>query len=464
MEAPCYGSVLNVLRDPVYAGVYRYGRTAVTTSIGEGRLRKRTVRKPLKSWLALIPGHHEGYITWDQFEQVNQMITRNSQQCFSSVPGAAKKGLGLLAGLVRCRKCGRKLMVSYTGQEHDKVRYQCRRGSLDQGEAKCISFGGTAVDEAIAREVLRVLEPAAVETATQAARQKTEKEDEVLRVLSLELQAARYEAERAQLQYDLADPENRLVTGELERRWNTALERMREMEDRLEEARGKRDQMAIPSQELFGELRVDLRTVWEDSNTDIRLKKRIVRTLIEEVVADVEDSAGEVILIIHWKGGIHTEVRLQRRRRGQSSSDTPVETIQVVRMLALICDDQHIAGFLNRNGLRTGPGNRWTQGRVVSLRNYHGISVYSEEKQKSEGWMNLGEAAAYLNVASKTLRRAAERGDVPSRHPLADGPWLFQRVDLDLTTVHRSRRATQRHRATLAGQHRYQIPLELSQT
>ena len=355
-------------------------------------------------------------------------------------------------------------MVSYTGQEHDKVRYQCRRGSLDQGEAKCISFGGTAVDEAIAREVLRVLEPAAVEAAAQAARQKTEKDGEVLRVLSLELQAARYEAERAQRQYDLADPENRLVTGELERRWNTALERMREIEDRLEEARGKRDQIAIPSQELCGELRVDLRTVWEDSNTDIRLKKRIVRTLIEEVVAEVEDSTAEIILIIHWKGGIHTEVRLQRRRRGQSSSDTPVETIQVVRMLALICDDQHIAGFLNRNGLRTGPGNRWTQGRVVSLRNYHGIPVYSEEKQKSEGWMNLGEAAAYLNVASKTLRRAAERGDVPSQHPLADGPWLFQRADLDLCTVQREVGATQRHRVTLAGQNRYQIPLELSQT
>ena len=209
---------------------------------------------------------------------------------------------------------------------------------------------------------------------------------------------------------------------------------------------------------------MDLQTVWEDSNTDIRLKKRVVRTLIEEVVADVEGSAGEVILIIHWKGGIHTEVRLQRRRRGQSNSDTPVETIQVVRMLALICDDQHIAAFLNRNGLRTGPGNRWTQGRVVSLRNYHGIPVYSEKKRKSEGWMNLGEAAAYLNVASKTLRCAAERGVVPSRHPLGDGPWLFQRADLDLCAVQREVGATQRHRTTLAGQDRLQLPLELSQT
>jgi hypothetical protein len=206
------------------------------------------------------------------------------------------------------------------------------------------------------------------------------------------------------------------VTGELERRWNITLDRVREMGNRLEEARSRRNQMATPCQELFRDLRVNLRTVWEDSNTDIRLKKRIVRTLIEEVVADVDGSAGEVILIIHWRGDIHTEVRLTRRRRGQSSSDTPVETIQVVRMLALICDDQHIAGFLNRNGLRTGPGNRWTQGRVVSLRNHHGIPVYSEEKRKSEGWMNLGEASVYLKVASKTLGRAADRGSRRSNH------------------------------------------------
>jgi DNA invertase Pin-like site-specific DNA recombinase len=291
-----------------------------------------------------------------------------------------------------------------------------------------------------------------------------EYELDLLRQRSQEARRQKASPERAQRQYDLADPENRLVTGELERRWNITLDRVREMGNRLEEARSRRNQMATPCQELFRDLRVDLRTVWEDSNTDIRLKKRIVRALIEEVVADVDGSAGEVILIIHWKGDIHTEVRLPRRRRGQSSSDTPVETIQVVRLLALICDDQHIAGFLNRNGLRTGPRNRWTQGRVVSLRNYHGIPVYSEEKRKSEGWMNLGEASVYLKVASKTLRRAAERGDVPSRHPLGDGPWLFQRADLDLCTVQREVGTTQRHQTTPAGQGRNQLQLELSQT
>lgn len=463
-KRPCYGGVLNILRDPIYAGVYRYGRTAVTTVAREGRLQKRTVRKPLPNWSVLIPNHHESYITWDQFQQVQQMITNNSQTCFSSGPGAAKKGLALLAGLLRCRKCGRKLMVSYTGQQHDKVRYLCRRGALDQGEPKCISFGGSAVDEAIAREVLRVVEPAAMEAAAQAAQQQTSKDDEVLRVLNLELEAARYEAERARRQYDLADPENRLVTGELERRWNIALGRVREMENRVAEAQSRCKPMVHSPQQFLGDLKEDLEAVWEDSQTDVRVKKRIVRTLIEEVIADVDSGVGEVILVVHWKGDTHTEVRLRRRRRGQSSGDTPVETIQVVRTLALICNDNRIAGFLNRNGLRTGPGNRWTRERVVSLRNYHGIPVYSEEKRKSEGWMNLGEAAAYLQVASKTLRRAAERGEVPALHPLDDAPWLFKRADLDLLSAWKDMAATKQDPATLAGQDHSQLHLELSRT
>ncbi len=463
-KRPSYSSVLNILKDPIYAGAYRYGRSAVVTAIRDGRLKKVAVRKPMKDWSVLIPDRYEGYITWDQFEQVSHMITKNSQTWYASTPGAPKMGPALLAGLLRCRKCGRKLMVTYTGQHHDAVRYQCRRGTFDQGEPKCISFGGTAVDEAIAREVLRVVEPAAVEAALRAAQQKTEKQDEVLRALGLELRAARYEAERARRQYDLADPGNRLVAEELERRWNTGLAKVREMENRIEEVEHRRGQITPPSPEQLQDLSADLESVWKDSRTDARLKKRIVRTLIEEVVVDVNSDEGEIVLVLHWKGDTHTELRIRRRRRGQTSSDTPVETINVVRVLAAICRDDWIAAFLNRNGLRTGPGNRWTQERVVSLRNYHGIPVYSEERRKSEGWMNLGEAASYLNVTPKTLRRAAERRDVPSLHPLGIGPWVFRRSDLDQPTARERIKATRQDRRTLAGQDVRQLTFGLSNT
>ena len=120
----------------------------------------------------------------------------------------------------------------------------------------------------------------------------------------------------------------------------------------------------------------------------MRLKKRIVRTLIHEVIADVDTAAGEVILVIHWRGGVHTELRVPRRRRGQSNAHTSKEIVAAVRRLALICDDLAIAGVLNRNGLRTGRGNRWTRMRVTSLRNTNGIAVYCPQRQEAEGWMS----------------------------------------------------------------------------
>ena len=463
-KRPGYSTVLNILRDPVYAGAYRYGKSAIRSVIREGRVRKLVVQKPLEDWSVLIPNRHEGYISWDQFQQVSHMIANNSQKCLASGPGAAKQGLALLAGLLRCRKCGRKLMVTYTGQQHDKVRYQCRRGALSQGEPACISFGGTSVDVAIVREVLRVLEPGAVEAAVRARQQKTEKQDDLLRALGLELQSVRYQAERTERQYDLVDPENRLVSEELERRWNAALAKVLELERRIEEARHHHHQMTPCGPQLFQALHTDLQAVWNEPKTDARLKKRIVRTLLEEVIADVDSQAGEVALVLHWKGGTHSQLWIRRRRRGQNSSDTSMETIQVVRILASICADNWIATYLNRNGLCTGPGNRWTPERVVSLRNYHGIPVYSEQRRRSEGWMNLGEAAFHLNVVSKTLRLAAQRGDVPSLHPLGDGPWVFKRADLDLPTVRERIKARSLDRSILAGRDLGQLSLDLSET
>ena len=119
------------------------------------------------------------------------------------------------------------------------------------------------------------------------------------------------------------------------------------------------------------DVRPDGKTVWDAPTTDARLKKRIVRTLIHEVVADIDDAASEIVLMVHWVGGAHSELRLPKRRRGQRNS-TSADIIQAVRQLVLIASDDLIAGLLNRNGLKTGNGNRWTRERVTSMRsNYH---------------------------------------------------------------------------------------------
>lgn len=186
----------------------------------------------------------------------------------------------------------------------------------------------------------------------------------------------------------------------------------------------------------FEALAGDLQAVWSASTTDARLKKRIVRTLIHETIADVDDAAAEIVLTIHWVGGAHTEHRLPRRRRGQRNS-TPDGIVEAVRTLALIAKDDVIAGVLNRNGLRTGNGNRWTRERVTSMRSSHRIPVYRPAEDGVEPWLNLTRAASVVGVAPKTLRLAAERGDIDARHPLPDGPWLFHRTDLNGTAARR---------------------------
>jgi hypothetical protein len=253
----------------------------------------------------------------------------------------------------------------------------------------------------------------------------------VVAAFERDLEAARYSARRAQKQFDAADPENRLVADELERRWNRALEQVRVLELKLEEHVRRQAEVGAPTREEFEGLAADLEAIWNDDRSDTRLKKRIVQTLIREIVVDVDAQAGEVILVIHWKGGLHTELRLPRRRRGQNSAQTSQTVLDGVRVLARLCSDDLIAGVLNRNGLLTGRGNRWTRERVTALRSHHSIACYSAEQSTGEGWMNLTNAANLLGVSARTLRLAVERGEIQAEHPFPEGPWVFNRHELE---------------------------------
>jgi DNA invertase Pin-like site-specific DNA recombinase len=445
---PTYGSLYQILTNPAYGGAYAYGKTGAAPRLDSGSPRCGRRRKPQQEWLVLIPGKHDGYISWEQFQQIQQQITANVSG--EAQPGAVKRGAALLAGMLRCRRCGRKLTVHYTGRDHDMLRYACLRGWMDQAEPRCINFGGLPVDEAVRREVLRVVQPGAVEAARLAGLQAGQTRDEVLAALERDLEAARYAAGRAAKQFDAADPENRLVAAELERRWEQALQRVRELEQRVTERQAVRDHFPQPSGEALADLAADLEAVWANPRCDVRLQKRVVQTLIREVVADVDMERKETILVIHWEGGIHTELRLPRRGRGQCQP-TAADVIAAVRVLARTSGDRVIAGILNRHGLRTGRGNRWTTMRVTSLRNHHGIACYRPDVQATEGWLNLTEAAAVLGVAARTLRLAAEKGEVPSEHPLAEGPWVFRRSDLETEAARKVVERACRRRGGRAG-------------
>ncbi|NKM43373.1 recombinase family protein, partial [Rhizobium laguerreae] len=367
---PNYATIHRMIANPIYGGAYAYGKSRSVPGYG-GRSGIR--RKVRDEWLALIPDAHEGYISWERAEEIRKMVSDNVPA--SRHHGAPKHGDALLAGLFRCKRCGRKLTVRYTGANHNIPRYSCWRGLLDNGEPRCIAFGGLRVDDAIEEAVLGVVEPGAIAAAIEAERRMASQRDQVQDALLRDLEAARYAADRAFRQYDAADPENRLVTSELEARWNTALARAGEIEAKIAKHRTVAPQPIPMSASQVAALAGNLRAVWTAPTTDARLKKRIVRTLINEVVADLDDGTSEIVLVIHWVGGVHTELRLPKRRRGQRNA-TPDDIVDAVRQLVLIANDDVIAGVLNRNGLTTGNGNRWTRERVTALRSYRKIPVF----------------------------------------------------------------------------------------
>jgi hypothetical protein len=311
----------------------------------------------------------------------------------------------LLAGVLRCRRCGRKLCVSYTGKNRAFPRYACLRGRLDNGEPKCIGFGGGPLDDAVACELLELLRPGALMAATQAASAERQRQGDLHAALTLDLQAAQYLAERARRQFDAVDPQNRLVVDALEKRWNDALEHARHIEQRLSNQAAPSPH--LPSTSDLEALARDLPRLWDDPATDVRLKKRVLRTVIHEVLVDLDREAGQVRAVIHWKGGVHTEITAPCRRRGQAQTHTAIPIVRAVDQLRLICGDELIAGVLNRNGLPTGRGNRWTRERVTALRSHHQVPVYSPEARRADGWLNLSEAVASVGVSPKTLRLAA---------------------------------------------------------
>lgn len=425
---PIYSGIHRMLTNPSYGGAYAYGKTETTACFENGASSVRTRQRSRDQWVAFIPDAHEGYVSWEDFERIQKMIADNRLSGESS--GAPLRGSALLAGLLRCRRCGRKLRIRYKGPDNDVVRYVCPRTQLDNKESRCIAFNGAQLHALVATHLLRVVEPAAIEAAVMASEQSLREHSDVLDALARDLQAARYRAQRAERQYEASDPENRLVTQELERRWNVALQEVQAIEARMEAENQTKQRTPDCSIEEFEDLARDLETLWNDPQTDQRSKKRLLRALIREVVVDIDATTNEIVVLIHWKGGAHTPLRLKRRRPGQRSTQTPEDLVEAVRSLSRVLGDEKIAGFLNRAKMRTAHGNFWTRALVTSLRFNHGIQCHDPKRQTAEGWMNLSQAARLVGVTNRTLRLAIDRGEVPAERPLPCGPWIINKQNL----------------------------------
>jgi hypothetical protein len=410
---PTYASIHRVIANPVYGGAYAYGKASAAAAYAVDGIRVKTRRRTRDEWLALKPGAHDGYLSWERFEAIRAMVAGNVPS--GRHHGAPKHGEALLAGLIRCRRCGRKLTLRYTGARHGIPRYSFSRAWMDHGGPSCIAFGGLRVDDAIEEVLLGVVGPGAVAAAQEAALCAAGQRDQVREAHGRDLEAARYAAVPA---IRCRGPGQPIGSGELEARWNKALAKVGEIESSIAAHDTARPAASIDTA-MLGLLASNLQTVWSAPTTDARLKKRIVRILINEVVADIDDATSEIVLIVHWAGGAHSEMRLPKRRRGKRNS-TSID----------IASDDLIAGLLNRKALKTGNGNRWTRERVTSMRSNYRIPVFKPAADGVEPWLNLTDAARVLKISTRMLRFAAEAGEIEAIHPLPDGPWVFARAAL----------------------------------
>ena len=422
-KLPVYNTIWHMLRNPMYAGGYAFGKTEARIKVVGGRARKTIGHsKPVGNWTVLIRDHHSGYITWDQYERNQALLADNAHMKSRMEPKAGRGGRSLLAGLLRCRRCGRMLHVAYSGTRSEVPRYHCRGAHINHGEAWCISFGGLRPDEAVAAEILKAVEGNAVEAAVEAATRIAEQRSRQRQALALELEQAQYEARLASRRYEAVDPDNRLVAAELEGRWNAALRRVGEVESRLRHLETTVEGATrIPDKETLFSLAQNLPLVWHAATTDMRLKQRITRILIQELIADIDEAASEIVLTIHWAGGRHSELRVKKNQTGHHSRCTSLEAIEIIRRMAGRFPDEQIASTLNRLGLKTGSGNNRVELRVRTARSYHGLPSY--DPQIRQNLLTLEEASARLGVSHKIVRRLIDSKMIPATQVVPWAPW-----------------------------------------
>lgn len=411
---PNYRGLMDMLRNPKYAGVYvhpRYQQETKTLACGTVQTRRRLSRP--EEWTTVLKDHHPAYIPLAQHEANQQKIAMNSQRVTSS-RGAVNRGASLLAGLVECRRCGHKMQVRYSSK--GRVSYDCRHGrrQRDADAPSCLRFSAESLERQLSEQVLYAVSPAGAAAAKLAAQRLASERADRRATLCDQLEQLRYEADLTRRRLDAVDPENRLVYSTLCAEWEINLRAVSEQESLLSQFDTVDPPRPTPAERKSLEQLGDrLEEIWYDASTDGGLKQQVVRLLIDHVYADLDEEQDEVVLWLKWTSGHHTELRAPRCRvRGRGCQG--IDLAAVLSTLRKIADDESISRVLNRSRIATESDDTWTRQRVTEYRRAAGIPAFSEQHKTSAGWLTQQEAATNLGISPMSLNRLIQQGHVPS--------------------------------------------------
>ncbi len=290
---------------------------------------------------------------------------------------AVRSGQGLLTGLLRCGRCGRKLHIRYWGKSGTAARYVCI-GDFSTGGQYCLGFGGATVDKRLSEEILKAISPHGLKASVAAIERLSHQGSDQRAALQRQIQQVQYEAQRAFDQYNQVDPSNRLVAEVLEQRWNDKLETLERLQGELDTHSDATASLTPAETETILSLGHDFAVVWDDPACPMVLKKKIVRTLINEIVVDLDEAAQALQMIIHWHGGCHTAISMPKPQSGAVAHKTTLEDLELITKMACRYRDDEIARVLSKLGRRTGKGNRWSQSRVAFVRKKYAIDPPDE--------------------------------------------------------------------------------------
>jgi len=417
---------IQVLHNPCYAGTYVYGRTQTRTG-GDGRVIFQAL--PRERWHTIIPDAHEGYISWDQYEE-NQRCLRENWRVDGCRRFPPREGPALLQGIVVCGKCGALMSPRYrTKGGRFYIDYWCKGMGNTQARHSCQNIPGLSIDRAISDLLLEVVTPVALETALAVDEEIRSRFEETDRLRRRQVERVRYEAELARRRYMQVDPENRLVAGSLEEEWNEKLQALASAEEEYE--RRRQSEGKVLDEEVrkgILALATDFPRLWRNTETPDRERKRMIRLLIDEVTL-MKD--GCIKIHVRFRGGATRSITLPRPPLCWEKRVTPREVVAQIDRLLEDHTYGEIAAFLDEQGIVSGCGNAFDGRRVMVTANAHNLkNRYARLRDK--GLLTLDEVARKLGRSKATIKRNRAKGLLGVRsYKLNDcGEYMYEDPDL----------------------------------